>query len=96
MQTLLGQDYGAHNAFEDVEALKKLVEHTQKPDTYLLEHSFKSSYVFDTFIHDKEVSARMETSNDMIKAKVIMSEMAKRMATLGLCYCHLVLAHSLY
>ena len=79
VQTLLGQEYGAHNAFEDVKALKKLVE---------------SSYVLDTFIHDKEVTARMETYNDMIKAKVISSEMVKRMATSGLCYGHLLLAHS--
>ena len=37
----------------------------------------------------------METYNDMIKSKVITSEMARRMATSGVRYGHLVLAHSM-
>ena len=93
METLLGKQYSAHNSLEDVKALRQLVEHSNEPNSLLFQHSFQSSYVFDTIDYNSKLAQRMSTLHNLIQSNILSQAMARKIAATGLEYKHLLYAH---
>lgn len=94
VRELLGEEYNAHDALSDVEALRKLVEFSQVMDKQLLEISTSSEWH-----HQQDIElAQAEEENlpslrPIIDSKHVSTTMAKKIARSGLQYHHLQLAY---
>ena len=86
MANLLNETYAAHNSLDDVKALQKLSQ---------LVLSKFPSYIFHSSVIINSVNAAINklTLQPLLAGKVISESMASKIATAGLTYDHLKLAH---
>ena len=86
MANLLNETYAAHNSLDDVKSLQKLSQ--------LVTLKFPS-YIFHSSVIINSVNAATNklTLQPLLTRKVVSESMASKLATAGLTYDHLKLAH---
>lgn len=92
MKHFLNVDYNAHDALADVESLQTLVCDTGVDDSSVLQHSTCTLAAISSYQHNKMCDMNLCTLEEMINAKVISKDMAKKVASSGLNLLHLKLA----
>ncbi|XP_053382000.1 uncharacterized protein LOC123527843 [Mercenaria mercenaria] len=87
----LAPEFEAHNAREDVIALKKIYEVTCTDAT---PYTFSWSYISESLTYSKQTKENMITWQPMISSKAISKSMARKASASGLKLCHVMKAHA--
>ena len=88
---VLGEQFQAHDALADVEALARLVHHTKASVT---DHVVATASVAKALKHESGKQQRLKTFKELTRLKVLSAGMAAKAADSGLTAQHLALAHS--
>jgi hypothetical protein len=90
---LLNEEYLAHDAFEDVRALKHLTE-THTKVNHLLDHSFTTEWACSIVDYTYRGRQNDDTLAPLVDAKAISKGMATKAAQSGLQLSHLKLVYN--
>ena len=86
---MLGRQYVAHNATEDVTTLLALVQHCNFSDEDIQSHSFTTISCKAVFDQNLQKAIHLQTFSDMIQAGCISKSMAEKISKSGLNIHHL-------
>ena len=89
-KSLLGLQYGAHNALEDVESLQKLFNFASIPTEKTIEKSFSTHWVAEHMKRQDRSSELLQSYTEVISKKVISRQTASKFTNAGLAYGHVV------
>ena len=89
---IIGENYAAHDALEDVKALKKIVEKLAPSDDILHQNSFSVNFVSDSLDHLKLKKENCDTLVPL--TGVLSASMIQKIAASGLNFKHLQIANT--
>ena len=91
-QHIVGGDYVAHNALEDVKALSKLLLSANTDKATLIRFSMSTSWTSEYYSFISQRKRNAETYYPLLQAKVLSKNMIEKAASSGLTFHHLKVA----
>ncbi|CAL4180315.1 unnamed protein product [Meganyctiphanes norvegica] len=84
VKNILGENYNAHNAIEDVLSLKKLIEKSNSSLSELEKFTFSTEFVKKYYEFSNKISENVKAFQRIINKKVLSKYMAEKIAIAGL------------